>query len=592
MTGQACTIFEAVTNKIDTTGDIIKKNPGKWYISPVCAFPLPAKIPTPIINGGKAIYSLKMTSFNLPLIQNAAAKINGSLIGFQIPLNNVESFVGLMPIQKLSISIPDEDLRIQTISLGNGSPGEKVSLSQDVSIELKVPIENREAFEDRVASTNGLPCQASILYNVLNLKKQLIKFTGLDIQNTSSYNKLNQQGAEVVNAAQVQDMLIEVSRSKNWAQFEDPGMHNKLSDKSFDIFVKMINSMEEQKAIDTAAASAMDERIRKGTGLSSDEFKPITLMREVVSKIQDVTDYKQANAIMNSEYEASKEKWDVSASAGWGPFSASVGYSKENQTAKSSFFSNNAALKQFQDKYIETKGPDAIFKMRGIHLLDTGKFQAKLASLAEMVSFEPSVQSAPLTITSKLQVNTGANEERYQYLPVGSIVAYGGDKAQLPKNWAVCNGDEVESAKYPVLAQKLNTLWGAATSGKVKLPDLRGYFLRGVDDGSGRDPDTSRTVGSVQQDATRKPNTPFLTGDEVRSPGQPRHHHQDPTYNNVVGPYELAGSSAGITTWHFDYGAQSAPTSEATPHYHAVESGGDSETRPKNADVFWIIKLK
>lgn len=585
ITGQSYVIFEAVTNKVDTTGGVISKKGGRWYISPLCTFQIPAKLPKPIISGNQAIYSLKMAAFNMALLQDAASKINGSLNGFEIPLNKVQSFVGLMPIQKITFN-PPEDLQLSIADIGKGTPGQKLTLSEDVIVELKVPLQNQNLFEDRVASTNGLPCTVNLVYNALNLKKQLVKFTGIDIQNTDSYRKLEQQGAAVVNAKQVQDMLMDVSRSKNWEQFEDPGMVNKLNDKSFDIFVKMINSTEEQKNIDAASATKMDEKIRNGTGLSADEFKPITLMRDVVSKIQDISDYNLANKVMNSEYEASKEKWDVSASAGWGPFSASVGYSKENQTAKSNFFSNNTELKQFQDKYVETKGPDAVFKMRGINLLETGKFQSKLTSLAEMVSFEPSIEPATLVIPSKLHVNTELAGKQFQFLPVGSIVAYGGDKDQLPENWAVCNGAEVESSKYPILAQKLNSLWGAAASGKVKLPDLRGYFLRGVDDGSGRDPDAQRTVGSVQSDSTKMPNSSF--GTSLKG----GHDHNVPTWTGVLGGnLEISTHQAGFPhAAALDY-FPAIPTSRVEDHSHDI-TGGDVETRPKNADVFWIIKLK
>lgn len=593
VTGQSYTIFEAITNRVDTTSGVLSKKGGRWYISPLCVFQLPAKLPTPSVSDTEAIYSIKMSAFNPSLLQDAASKINGQLSNFQIPLNQVQSYVGLMPIQKVSFNIAD-DLKVTIADIGKGTTGQKVSLSQDVVIEVRVPISNRAAFEQRVTSTNGLPCSVSVVYNAINLKKQLIKYSGIDIQNTDTFHKLNQEGAAVVNSSQVQDMLMDISRSKNWEQFEDPNMRNKLSDKAFDMFIKMINTTDEQKSIDSASASNMDEKIRKGTGLSAEEFKPITLMRQVVSKIQDTSNFEEANKVMNSEYEANKEKWDVSGSAGWGPFSASVGYSKENQTSKSKFFSNDTELKQFKDKYIETSGPDAVFKMRGIHLLETGKFTAKLASLVDMISFEPSVEQGTIVITSQMQMNSALKADQYQFMPVGSVIAFGGKRELLPSNWAVCEGQEVAVSEFPVLYQKLKDFWGTAAAGQFKLPDLRGYFLRGIDGGSGRDPEnasrvasganSSSDVGSIQSDSTALPHSSrFVTDDENA------HTHQDPTYNGVPGNYELASSSSG--TWHEDYGPQAAPTGPGSPHHHSVISGGDSETRPKNAYVYWIIKL-
>ena len=136
-------------------------------------------------------------------------------------------------------------------------------------------------------------------------------------------------------------------------------------------------------------------------------------------------------------------------------------------------------------------------------------------------------------------------------------------------------------------------------TGNFNAPDYRGNFLRGVagTTGNTRDPGaTARSairsggnignaVGSLQDDTTRMPRgNAFVAG--ISDPAT--HHHDDPTYNAVAGPYELAQAT---TTWGNDYGANSAPTSEAGIHTHAI-TGGDAETRPKNIYVNWIIKYK
>lgn len=76
-------------------------------------------------------------------------------------------------------------------------------------------------------------------------------------------------------------------------------------------------------------------------------------------------------------------------------------------------------------------------------------------------------------------------------VPVGAIIYFYGTEA--PTGYFACNGNSFSSTIYPKLYALL---------GKVTLPDLRGYFLRGYDTRNTIDPQgASRIIGSVQQDA-------------------------------------------------------------------------------------------
>ncbi|HGW9559182.1 phage tail protein [Escherichia coli] len=77
-----------------------------------------------------------------------------------------------------------------------------------------------------------------------------------------------------------------------------------------------------------------------------------------------------------------------------------------------------------------------------------------------------------------------------KYIPVGFPLPW--PQATLPDGWLKCNGAPFDKAKYPKLAV-------AYPSGN--LPDLRGEFLRGWDDGRGVD--SGRSLLSVQGDAIR-----------------------------------------------------------------------------------------
>ncbi|AGC85720.1 variable tail fiber protein [Escherichia coli APEC O78] len=83
-------------------------------------------------------------------------------------------------------------------------------------------------------------------------------------------------------------------------------------------------------------------------------------------------------------------------------------------------------------------------------------------------------------------INVGLGEG--SALPVGVPVPW--PSATPPTGWLKCNGAVFSSEKYPNLAKAYPTL---------KLPDLRGEFIRGWDDGRGID--SGRNLLSAQNDA-------------------------------------------------------------------------------------------
>ncbi|HDI6343134.1 TPA: tail fiber protein [Escherichia coli] len=83
-------------------------------------------------------------------------------------------------------------------------------------------------------------------------------------------------------------------------------------------------------------------------------------------------------------------------------------------------------------------------------------------------------------------INVGLGEG--SALPVGVPVPW--PSTTPPTGWLKCNGAAFSAEEYPELAKAYPEL---------KLPDLRGEFIRGWDDGRGVD--SGRTILSVQGDA-------------------------------------------------------------------------------------------
>ncbi len=169
-----------------------------------------------------------------------------------------------------------------------------------------------------------------------------------------------------------------------------------------------------------------------------------------------------------------------------------------------------------------------------------------------------------------------------QLTPSGSIQPYGGTTA--PEGWLLCNGAAVESTDYPDLFAVIGTSFGDGSngSGNFNLPDLRGMFLRGVDNGTGNDADAaSRTKMNDDQ---------VVLGDVVGS-------YQKDAIRNITGYARVSTKSRGAVPPFFygtNYGeafdSSSVNGYDGLLYFNAstvVPTGEDN--RPKNIAVNYII---
>lgn len=179
-------------------------------------------------------------------------------------------------------------------------------------------------------------------------------------------------------------------------------------------------------------------------------------------------------------------------------------------------------------------------------------------------------------------------------VPAGSILPFGGEvSTSLPKGFLVCDGRLVNISDYPELFDAIGTSWGGDGSTNFRLPDLRGQFLRGVDDGEGNDPNAdSRTaknggnsgdaVGSFQSDIFGSHNHTGNTSTDGN------HTHR---WNNG-----LEGDDSGNGGSNSEYtrtgGHVDGAIGWSGNHAHTlnINNSGGNETRPKNANVWYIIK--
>ena len=179
-----------------------------------------------------------------------------------------------------------------------------------------------------------------------------------------------------------------------------------------------------------------------------------------------------------------------------------------------------------------------------------------------------------------------------QGVPSGSVFCMA--VATIPSGYLECNGAAVSRVTYAVLFGVIGTQYGTGDgSSTFNLPDLRGEFVRGFDNGRGAD--SGRSIGSSQGDDNKQHNhgidfntqSHTLTGNIQKI---------SETFNN-------SGSASGVFSKQTGFGANFTPGSpdvndtgavnfNGTHSHHVIGSTENqgSESRPRNIAMMYIIK--
>ena len=127
-------------------------------------------------------------------------------------------------------------------------------------------------------------------------------------------------------------------------------------------------------------------------------------------------------------------------------------------------------------------------------------------------------------------------------------------RTSAPSGFLECNGASVSRTTYSNLFSAIGTKYGIGNgSTTFTLPDLRGEFIRGWDNGRGVD--SARAIGSYQSDELKSHTHTFMTYSDYSS--------------------GLGGGGSGV------------PYYETT---RTTSSTGGAETRPRNIAMMYCIK--
>jgi microcystin-dependent protein len=152
--------------------------------------------------------------------------------------------------------------------------------------------------------------------------------------------------------------------------------------------------------------------------------------------------------------------------------------------------------------------------------------------------------------------------------PPGAVMAFA--RSSVPTGWLKCNGAAVSRTTYADLFAAIGTTYGAGDgSTTFNLPDLRGEFIRGFDDGRGVD--AGRGFGTAQTDAF-----------------QGHYHGPRSPHVSFWGSTGNGGSNVASASPAFpDVTTTGSPVSDGTNGTPRTAA----ETRPRNVALMYCIKF-
>lgn len=177
------------------------------------------------------------------------------------------------------------------------------------------------------------------------------------------------------------------------------------------------------------------------------------------------------------------------------------------------------------------------------------------------ITLKPQSTGSNHTLTLPAETGTLVTTSGGYVLPAGAVSAFA--MTSVPSGWLECNGGAISREAYADLFNAIGTTWGFGDGVLTfNLPDLRGEFIRGFD--NGRAVDSGRSFASSQAYAVEN--------------------HQHAVPSNRFWVTGAIGSDGAVDASHI------VSTLDRTVANEDVQPYGGTETRPRNIAMMYCIK--
>jgi phage-related tail fiber protein len=229
------------------------------------------------------------------------------------------------------------------------------------------------------------------------------------------------------------------------------------------------------------------------------------------------------------------------------------------------------------DQWVPTDATHA--NLVGVSFTGSAKIEIVQNLPAGSVPF-PLVQAqnladVPDKAAARTNLDVFSKAEANQLAPVAEVAYFA--RSAAPTGWLKANGAAISRTAYAALFAAIGTTYGAGDGfNTFNIPDLRGEFLRGLDDGRGVD--TGRALGSAQtgQNASH-----------THSVYDPGHAH---SYINVFPVSNSDTPNPGPSSVVVSVTPSSQTTGTSYTNI-SINSSGGTEARPRNVALLACIKF-
>jgi microcystin-dependent protein len=153
-------------------------------------------------------------------------------------------------------------------------------------------------------------------------------------------------------------------------------------------------------------------------------------------------------------------------------------------------------------------------------------------------------------------------------IPVGTVFMLFHNPTTVPDGYLKLEGQAVSRTTYQALWSIYGTTHGAGDgSTTFNLPDMRGIFPRGFDNGRGKD--SGRQFGNYQDDGLKSHNHPLW---------------------GVVQGTGVGGGTKMVPAFNQSLKEWSWQTATYMQNASGIGNTGSTETRPKNLTCIFIVK--
>ena len=247
----------------------------------------------------------------------------------------------------------------------------------------------------------------------------------------------------------------------------------------------------------------------------------------------------------------------------------------------------------------------------GLDMLNALPIRFQDSSGSPFVSIQsPSSLSGNVTLTLPSSITNGgflqtdgSGNLSFQIVagvPTGSVFCLAVDT--VPTGYVKCNGASYQrTGTYAALFAVIGTTYGAADSSHFNVPDLRGEFVRGFDDGRGVD--SGRSINDPQGGQNLQHN--HTASSSVTDPGHFHHSFKlgnagQSRFNSTLSSNVTPASGTGAANLNEGYnivsrseeadvGKTSSKTTGVSVNTNTDNQG--SEARPRNIAMLYIIKI-